>query len=268
MSGSQICDNYYALATESHSAARRALEAGADTMSPAGLTASLKPKYRMSQAEYRLRAARLQDIMKHSREITPEGLISGLREEAARFVLISGHLGLLDILPTDLTRLLGTRSYQAEYGAAELLLHSGASGYFPGFVDDPKEPDLLPSLRLLQQNSDLYSVLLKAGQLSSADDCSWWNSEVASASTSRSSVLRAADAAECILRMPQMIWKQESRRAVPQSQVAIPRPLGHVVELLQALTQMEETMEAISLALETYTRRRHERLLLLIDTGR
>lgn len=191
-------------------------------------------------------------------------------------MIISGHLALLDVLPADLSRQLAARWLRSDRGAAELYRNDSA--FIPGFGDQSAKPHNLPALSDLTDDGEVYASMCKAAHLKSPDDCRWWESDWSQELEPRTSLLQAADAAECILRMPgvrryafvteqhlfmlsKIAWTSNVPTCGRRSQHYTPQPLGHVSELLQGLTQLQEDVENTAEKLACDLKRRRGYLL-------
>lgn len=119
---------------------------------------------------------------------------------------------------------------------------------------------MLPSPLDLQDNSNVYHSICKAGQLRSIDDRRWWESDAVGEVEGSALATHAAAAADLMLRMPtvsepyimlftiltqiQIVLESCSRR-VGGNQCSVPEPVGHASALLQGLTQLQEDLEGI-----------------------
>lgn len=77
-----------------------------------------------------------------------------------------------------------------------------ASGFLPG-LENRADSGALPELSG-SDDPNIYASLCKAGRLQLTNDRRWWEHDALDLAEDRVCLLRAAGAAECLIRMPEV----------------------------------------------------------------
>lgn len=172
-----------------------------------------------------------------------------------RAVLVSGHLALQGVAPMELTtRILASR-YVPGCGAQDLVDFGYMQYYYPGFVDEIREKDEVPSLNELRDGRYDYGTLCWPGGLRAADDKTWWKTSARERPLDANRIVRAVEAAGCMIRAPPLVWRSER----PSDQE--PQPVSAMVEILGALKVVGKELQDVVKHTEEDISRRRGRLV-------
>lgn len=154
----------------------------------------------------------------------------------------------------ELTRRLLSPRYSSGCGAQDLVDFGHMGSYYPGFVDDARKKDTLPSLDELLQAGDDYKHVCRAGGLRTVDDEAWWKRADCRAQDP-AAIVRAAEAAEWLIRSPQcLIGSTHSCHLEPQ-------PAADIVDLVGGLNHLANILADVVKRADADIRRRRGRLI-------
>ncbi|KZV74343.1 hypothetical protein PENSPDRAFT_662523 [Peniophora sp. CONT] len=222
--------------------------------SDAGHDSTHLEKYERWLHEWRLHAISLA-----AGGIENHRFIAGLRTEMSRFVLVSGYLALRGVPPMELTKRALASRYTPGSGAEYLLDFGYMRPNHLDFIDRRGQNDTWPLFDGLRSAEPDSRDLCKAGGLMAIDDQAWWAGHMGEATQGTqeaSGLVTCANAAECLIRVPQLL-SSFNCRGFPMD----PQPAAGVVELLGALNCLGEKLEEMAKLANAEIRRRQGRLI-------
>ncbi|VDB99053.1 unnamed protein product [Peniophora sp. CBMAI 1063] len=196
--------DYYDLAVENYDLTRVALLHGPPSTAIASLRPEKLSKLRLMTTEYHIWAWRLQQISRKMGDMADASPVRGLR----------GEMDLVDF--------------------------GFMNSYYPGFVHEAGEKDVLPPLEEITSQHDAGAPLCRAGGLVSVDSHAWWNTPTIE--PEEPVVLEeAARAAEYLLRAPRRLLTG----LTPLQCAPDPHPIAAVVDVLGGLNCLQDALQDV-----------------------